>query len=62
MPRVVPVFTVDAFTDIAFAGNPAAVCVLEEALPEELMMRIAAEMNLAGVALVVPAGAGLMGE
>lgn len=28
-------YIVDAFTDKVFAGNPAAVCVLDQWLPEE---------------------------
>ncbi|MBM3324178.1 MAG: PhzF family phenazine biosynthesis protein, partial [Calditrichaeota bacterium] len=46
--------TIDAFTDKPFAGNPAGVCVLERALPDELMQRIAAEMNLSETAFLVP--------
>jgi PhzF family phenazine biosynthesis protein len=45
-------FTVDAFTDAAFAGNPAAVCLLEDARPEAWMQRVAAEMNLSETAFV----------
>jgi hypothetical protein len=30
----VPFYQVDAFTDQAFAGNPAGVCVLEKAADE----------------------------
>lgn len=44
-----PIFTVDAFTNKAFAGNPAAVCVLGETLQEDLMKNIAKEMNLSGI-------------
>ncbi|MFI1745156.1 PhzF family phenazine biosynthesis protein [Thalassobellus sediminis] len=47
-------FTVDAFTDIPFKGNPAAVCVLEKALPVEDYIDIAQEMNLAETAFVYP--------
>lgn len=43
---------IDAFTDRPFAGNPAAVCLLEEEIPDELMQRIAAEMNLSETAFV----------
>jgi PhzF family phenazine biosynthesis protein len=38
---------VGAFTDRPFAGNPAAVCVLEQPIDDTLMASIAAEMNLA---------------
>jgi PhzF family phenazine biosynthesis protein len=50
----IPVFQVDAFTDRPFAGNPAAVCVLDGPLPAESMLRIAAEMNLSETAFVQP--------
>ena len=49
---------VDAFTNRAFAGNPAAVCVLGEAPaehPSEQWMRdVAREMNLSETAFLVP--------
>ncbi|MGC6533604.1 MAG: PhzF family phenazine biosynthesis protein [Flavobacteriales bacterium] len=51
-----PLYQVDAFTDQRFAGNPAAVCVLEAWLPEATMQAIAAENNLAETAFVVPNG------
>lgn len=37
---------VDAFTGEAFAGNPAAVCVLSEPVADAWMQDLAAEMNL----------------
>lgn len=43
---------VDAFTDRRFAGNPAAVCLLDEWLPDDVMQAIAAENNLAETAFV----------
>jgi PhzF family phenazine biosynthesis protein len=49
-----PISCVDAFTDEAFRGNPAAVCVLDEPLDEAPMQRIAAELNLSETAFVVP--------
>ena len=39
-------YVVDAFTDKVFSGNPAAVCVLDEPISEELMMNITKENNL----------------
>lgn len=48
------VTTVDAFTDRPFAGNPAAVVVLERAAPEGWMRALAAEMNLSETAFLVP--------
>ncbi|TRY90537.1 hypothetical protein DNTS_002662 [Danionella cerebrum] len=48
----VPIFTVDAFTKEPFKGNPAAVCLLENELPEDLYQSIAAEMNLSETAFI----------
>ena len=50
------VTTVDAFTDRPFAGNPAAVVVLEREAPERWMRALAAEMNLSETAFLVPGG------
>jgi predicted PhzF superfamily epimerase YddE/YHI9 len=52
----VPVFQVDAFTAEPFAGNPAAVCLLEQEAEPGWMQRVAAEMNLAETAFVRPVG------
>jgi len=51
-----PIHQLDAFADAVFQGNPAAVCPLEEWLPETVMQSIAAENNLAETAFYVPAG------
>ncbi|NWX61585.1 PBLD protein, partial [Promerops cafer] len=48
----IPVFTVDAFTSRPFSGNPAAVCLLENDLDEDLHQKIAAEMNLSETAFI----------
>jgi predicted PhzF superfamily epimerase YddE/YHI9 len=45
---------VDAFTDRPFTGNPAAVCVLKNAVPEQWMRDVAREMNLSETAFIVP--------
>lgn len=50
------IYQVDAFTDQLYAGNPAAVCPLDEWLPDELMQHIANENNLAETAFIVPNG------
>ena len=39
-------YVVDAFTKEVFKGNPAAVCVLDSWISDELMQRIAMENNL----------------
>lgn len=49
-------FQVDAFTNVAFKGNPAAVVVTEQPLPEALMRDLAAENNLSETAYVVAEG------
>jgi PhzF family phenazine biosynthesis protein len=56
MPISLPLVQVDAFTNRPFAGNPAAVCVTDEALDTGLMQHIAAEMNLSETAFVQPRG------
>jgi len=52
----IPIYQIDAFASRLFKGNPAAVCVLDEWLPEVVMQAIAAENNLAETAFVVPDG------
>ena len=51
-----PLFQLDAFTTRRFAGNPAAVVVLDRFLPDEVMQAVAAENNLAETAFLVRAG------
>ncbi|MDR7132793.1 putative PhzF superfamily epimerase YddE/YHI9 [Algoriphagus sp. 4150] len=48
----ITITTVDAFTDKAFSGNPAAVCLLDEDLSDGQMQTIAMEMNLSETAFV----------
>lgn len=47
------IYQVDAFTQKPFAGNPAAVCLLQEAAGEQWMQNLAREMNLSETAFVV---------
>lgn len=47
-------YQVDAFTDQLFAGNPAAVLILDDWLPNDLMLAITQENNLAETAFVKP--------
>ena len=49
-------YIVDAFTDRVFSGNPAAICVADRCLPDELMMNIAKENNLSETAFAVKDG------
>ena len=46
-------YVVDAFTDKVFKGNPAAVCILPEWIPDMLMQNIAQENNLSETAFTV---------
>jgi PhzF family phenazine biosynthesis protein len=46
-------FTVDAFADRPFTGNPAAVCLLDAPADAAWMQAVAAEMNLSETAFVV---------
>lgn len=46
-------YIVDAFTDKPFAGNPAAVCVMDSWPLEEAMMKLAMENNLSETAFIV---------
>lgn len=49
-------YIVDAFTDELFKGNPAAVCVMDEWISDELMRNIAKENNLSETAFTVKEG------
>lgn len=49
-------YIVDAFTDRVFSGNPAAICILNEWLSDEMMMSIAKENNLSETAFAVKEG------
>jgi len=54
----VEIVQVDAFTDRPFAGNPAAVCIMERAADPEWMQAVALEMNLSETAFLYPSGDG----
>jgi PhzF family phenazine biosynthesis protein len=49
-------YQIDAFTEQAFRGNPAAVCLLDGDRGEEWMQDVAAEMNLSETAFLLPRG------
>lgn len=51
--RSIPVYQVDAFSERPFKGNPAAVCLLDSPLDDEIMRSIAGEMNLSETAFVL---------
>ncbi len=46
------IFTVDAFTNIPFSGNPAGVCVLDTEISEQLYLLIAREINYSETAFI----------
>jgi PhzF family phenazine biosynthesis protein len=52
------IYTIDAFADRVFSGNPAAICPLESWLPDETLQAIAAENNLSETAYLVRQGEG----
>lgn len=54
----IPIYQIDAFTDRPFAGNPAAVCLLDAWLEDDTMQEIGAENNLSETAFLVPEGEG----
>lgn len=47
------IYQIDAFTDRLFSGNPAAVCILDKWIDDDLMQSIGNENNLAETAFVV---------
>ncbi|GHO47936.1 PhzF family phenazine biosynthesis protein [Ktedonospora formicarum] len=49
-----PVFFVDAFTHKPFAGNAAAVCILDGSREDAWLQRVASEMNQAATAFLLP--------
>ncbi|STX51672.1 phenazine biosynthesis PhzF [Legionella busanensis] len=49
----IEIFQIDAFTDKIFHGNPAAVCLLDQWLNDELMQAIASENNLSETAFII---------
>lgn len=49
----IPIFQVDAFTSKVFGGNPAAVCVMETWLDDQILQNIAAENNLSETAFII---------
>lgn len=54
----IPLYQVDAFTSRMFAGNPAAVCLLEGPAEADWMQSVAQEMNLSETAFLYPVADG----
>jgi PhzF family phenazine biosynthesis protein len=55
----IKIYQIDAFADKIFSGNPAAVCPLDNWLPDETLQNIAMENNLAETAFYVNEKEGL---
>ena len=55
-PMELPIFQLDAFATRLFGGNPAAVVILPEWLPDDVLQQIAQENNLSETAFFVPEG------
>jgi len=52
--KTISIYQVDAFTKEPFKGNPAAVCILQNKLEDDLLQFIASEMNLSETAFLRP--------
>jgi predicted PhzF superfamily epimerase YddE/YHI9 len=50
----IPITWVDAFSDVAFGGNPAAVCLLRRPLDDSRMQSVAFELGIAETAYLTP--------
>lgn len=50
--RKLSICTIEAFASVPFEGNPAAICLLEDDLEDDLKQKIAAEMNISETAFV----------
>lgn len=50
----IKIYQIDAFTDTLFGGNPAAVCLLDNWLSDDTLLKIAAENSLPETAFLVP--------
>jgi PhzF family phenazine biosynthesis protein len=49
----IPIYQVDAFASELFSGNPAAVCLLDSWIDDNMLQSIAAENNLSETAFLV---------
>jgi PhzF family phenazine biosynthesis protein len=54
----IPLYQVDSFTTVPFAGNPAGVCLLPGPAEEDWMRGVARDMNLSETAFLHPDGDG----
>ena len=53
MKSGLPYYVVNAFTETPFGGNPAAVMLLDQWLPDRLLQALAAQFNLSETAFLV---------
>ena len=51
--KPLPAYIVDAFTNKAFGGNPAAVCILNNTRTDQWLQQVAAEFNLSETAFLL---------
>ncbi|MGM9533008.1 PhzF family phenazine biosynthesis protein [Intestinibacter sp.] len=49
-------YVIDAFSDKLFGGNPAAICIMDSWISDEMMMNITRENNLSETAFAVKEG------
>ena len=54
----IPTYQIDAFANKVFQGNPAAICPLNERLPDETLIAIAEENNLSETAYFIETNKG----
>ena len=54
--KAIPIFTVDAFTDIPYSGNPNGVCILDKIMPDKWMQNVAEELKLSDTAFLLKKG------
>lgn len=54
MSKTIDTWLLDAFTDSAYSGNPAGVCLMDGLKDVAQMQRIAAELNQAETAFLLP--------
>ncbi len=54
--KTISIYQVDAFTKEPFKGNPAAVCILQDKLEDNILKSIASEMNLSETAFLYSLG------
>jgi PhzF family phenazine biosynthesis protein len=50
---IIETYIVNAFTDKAFSGNPAGVCVTSHSIDKEKMQQMAAQLNLSETAFIL---------